>query len=149
MDRSRIDSPNNAVDLAKLVAVASRFFNVLADWSIFNDREFDLPQWVLLVELSLKDGATIAGLAKSLGISKSHAQAIATSLENLGFVTSSEDAVTGVKRLSITNDGADRLTAVNADIAPILEEILGDKIHLIRAVAGFFSLILKISHDKK
>jgi DNA-binding MarR family transcriptional regulator len=149
MNHPDIRPPETASDLAQLVSLASRFFNGMSNWKPFVDVDIDLPQWALLAEIKARDGTNIARLARLLGISRQHTFAIAETLEEMGFLTFNDAQHVDAKLVSITEAGEERLSTLNAEIERILDELLGEKRHLVRAVSGFFSLLLKITAEEQ
>lgn len=113
--------------LAKMVALASRFFNSLAAHPLFQNGELDAAQWVALSLVSQSE-TTAVQLSRTMSISPQRAAAIAARLTETGVVAPKEE---NADVMLITNLGIERLTVLNARLEWLLLSMPSDPNHSI------------------
>lgn len=116
--------------LAKMVALASRFFNGLAAHPAFQDSGLDAAEWVALSLVSQSE-TTAEQLVMTMRISPQRAAAIVAGLAEAGAIAPKEGSP---DVMLITNLGIERLVTVNARLELLLRAMPGDPDHSIRTV---------------
>jgi DNA-binding MarR family transcriptional regulator len=133
------------LELAKLAAAGSRFFNGLAEIEIFADGELDLTDWVALSMIAETENVMTSQLLRAMGISRERAGDLASSFQSAGLISVTPHARDPrAQILSITDLGQEKLDRVNDQLQLLLTQTLGPRERLVPNTARSLILLLKL-----
>jgi DNA-binding MarR family transcriptional regulator len=133
------------LELAKLAAIGSRFFNGLAEIEIFSEGEVDLTDWVALSLIADSETVTSSQLCRSMGVSRERIASITDLFHAAGLVSVTPSVRDSrLLILSITDAGRAKLEGVNAKVQVLLSDALGPRGRLVPNAAKHFVVLMKV-----
>jgi DNA-binding MarR family transcriptional regulator len=123
LDSTAAENAPLSLNLAKLAAIGSRFFNGLAEHRIFTEGKLDLTEWVALSLIADLGEVSAGTLANVMAISRNRASSLSAEFSSRGLI-SVTSGTTGSRdvKLLITEMGREELQTINASIEPLLAE---------------------------
>lgn len=129
-------------DFSDLVSGASRLLIGLGRLPAFTEANIGVGDWLALTTLLREDGINNKVLARALGVTGQRTNQICQSLSRDGLISVSQSADDNrANEIRLTNEGRQKINAVNLQLKTLLSEVLKGKG---RTVGGAAKLLRRL-----